>query len=149
MGWPHREVQPDGAMLIALNQQFVKVLVRFVADVEQDSRIAYQLFHILYAYIHGTARQMIAIGNPTYRPIQLRRSVAAVDDYRNSCSFAQCFQPFAEVSEICNRLMTGDVIHFGMTTASGELPERKVLGEFCITIQLNYLFHFSLLMLIF
>lgn len=55
MGWPHREVQPDGAMAIFFYQQFVKVLVRFVADVEQDSRIADELFHILYAYIHGTA----------------------------------------------------------------------------------------------
>lgn len=54
MGWPHREVQPDGAMLIALNQQFVKVLVRFVADVEQDSRIADELFHILHPDIHRT-----------------------------------------------------------------------------------------------
>ena len=55
IGWPHREVQPDGAMAIFFYQQFIKVLVRFVADVEQDSRIAYQLFHILYAYIHRTA----------------------------------------------------------------------------------------------
>ena len=55
MGWPHREVQPDGAVAIFLYQQFIKVLVRFVADVEQDSRIADELFHILYAYIHGTA----------------------------------------------------------------------------------------------
>jgi hypothetical protein len=58
MGWPHGEMQPDGAMLIlgrakrrsraALNQQFIKVLLCIVADVEQDSRIAYQLFHILH-----------------------------------------------------------------------------------------------------
>ena len=58
MGWPHGEMQPDGAMLIlgrakrrsraALNQQFIKVLRCIVADVEQDSRIAYQLFHILH-----------------------------------------------------------------------------------------------------
>ena len=71
IGWPHREVQPDGAMRIALNQQFIKVLVRFVADVEQDSRIAYQLFHILHPDIHRTPRQMIAIAHPTNRPIQL------------------------------------------------------------------------------
>ena len=41
IGWPHGEMQPDGAMAIFFNQQFIKVLVRFVADVEQDSRIAY------------------------------------------------------------------------------------------------------------
>ena len=54
---------------------------------------------------------------------------------------AQFFQPDAQALHVLNRLMTGDVIHFGMTPASGELPERKVLGEFCITIQLYYLFH--------
>ena len=122
MGWPHREVQPDGAMAIFFYQQFIKVLVRFVADVEQDSRIAYQLFHILYAYIHRTPSKVVTCRHASYPFIQLRRSVAAVDDYRNSCSFAKCFQPFAEVSEICNRLMAGNIIHFGMTTASGELP---------------------------
>ena len=76
MGWPHREVQPDDAVAIFLYQQFIKVLVRFVADVEQDSRIAYQLFHILYPDIHRATRQVIAIGSPTNRPIQLRRSIA-------------------------------------------------------------------------
>ena len=82
MGWPHREVQPDGAMAILLYQQFIEVLLRFVADVEQDSRIADDLLHIFHANIHGTARQMIAIGNPTYRPIQLRRSIAGVEPDR-------------------------------------------------------------------
>ena len=75
MGWPHREVQPDGAMAIFFYQQFIEVLLRFVADVEQDSRIAYQLFHILYAYIHGATRQVVTIARPTNRPIQLRRSI--------------------------------------------------------------------------
>ena len=81
MGWPHREVQPDGAMAIFFYQQFIEVLLRFVADVEQDSRIADELFHIFHANIHCAARQMIAIGNPTNRPIQLRRSIAGVDAY--------------------------------------------------------------------
>ena len=40
IGWPHREVQPDGAMLIALNQQFVKVLLCIIADVQQDCGVA-------------------------------------------------------------------------------------------------------------
>ena len=82
MGWPHREVQPDGAMAIFFYQQFIKVLLCFVADVEQDSGIADELLHILHAYIHGATRQMIAIGNPTYRPIQLRRSIAGVEPDR-------------------------------------------------------------------
>ena len=76
MGWPHREVQPDGAVAILLYQQFIKVLLRFVADVEQDSRIAYQLFHILNPDIHCATRQVVTIARPTYRPIQLRRSIA-------------------------------------------------------------------------
>ena len=97
IGWPHREVQPDGAVAIlgrakrrsrALPyQQFVKVLVRFVADVEQDSRIAYQLFHILYAYIHGTPSKVIRIRHPTNLPIQLRTAISRVDNYRNSPPF--------------------------------------------------------------
>ena len=34
--WPNREVQPDGAMAIFLYQQFIKVLLPLLADVEQD-----------------------------------------------------------------------------------------------------------------
>ena len=82
MGWPHREVQPDGAMAIFFYQQFIEVLLCIVADVEQDSGIADELFHILHANIHGTARQMIAIARPTNRPIQLRRSIPRVEPDR-------------------------------------------------------------------
>ena len=159
IGWPHREVQPDGAVAILgrakrrsralLYQQFVKVLVRFVADVEQDSRIADELFHILHPDIHRTPSKVVAGWHATYLLIQLRRSVAAVDDYRSSCARAQNFQPSAKVSEVGYCFVTWDVIHFRMRITLRELPERKVLGEFCITIQLYYWFHFSLLMLIF
>ena len=34
-----------------------------------------------------------------------------------------------------------------MTPAPGELPERKVLGEFGVTIQLYYFFHFFVLII--
>ena len=69
MGWPHREVQPDGAMAIFFYQQFIEVLLRFVADVQQDSGIADELLHILHADIHGATSQVIAIARPSNHPI--------------------------------------------------------------------------------
>ena len=57
-------------------------------------------------------------------------------------SLPQFLQPHAEALHVRNRLVTWDVIHFGMAPALCKLPEHKVLREFCITIQLYY-FHKS------
>ena len=40
----HGEVQPVASCLVALHQQFVEVLFRLVANVEQDGGIADELF---------------------------------------------------------------------------------------------------------
>jgi hypothetical protein len=56
----------------------------------------------------------------------------------------QFLQPDAQALHVLNRLMAWDVIHFGMTPALCQLPERKVLREFCICIQLYYFFHNNL-----
>ena len=40
----HGEVQPVAASLVALQQQLVEVLLRLVADVQQDGGIADELF---------------------------------------------------------------------------------------------------------
>jgi hypothetical protein len=47
-------------------------------------------------------------------------------------SLSQLFKPDAQSLKVGNRLVAGDIIHFGMITLS-ELPELKVLGELCIT----------------
>ena len=146
---PHCKVQPYRPVAIFLNQEFVELLICFFRVVDKDCRIADGLLHSRCSDIHGTPRKMVRICRPTNLPIQLRTTVSRIDNYRNSppfggvgggcragggCSLAQHFKPSAKAFEVRNRLMAWDIIHFWVRITLCELPERKVLGEFCITV---------------
>ena len=59
MGWPHREVQPDGSISVLFYQQFVKILIRFLRVVDKNGRVTDGLFHPRRSDIHRTPRQVI------------------------------------------------------------------------------------------
>ena len=79
---PHREMQPDGPIPVALDQQLIKLLLRFISIIEQNDSIAKRLLHPRNLNIHRTSCKMITRRSPTNLPIQLRRSIAAVDPNR-------------------------------------------------------------------
>ena len=60
-----------------LEQEFIKVLLRLVGIVEQDTRIANQLFLPRHANIDSTPRQMIRGRHSPNLPIQFRRPIPA------------------------------------------------------------------------
>ena len=145
---PHRKMHPNRPIPITLNQQLIKLLLRFIRIIKENDSIAKRLLHPCDLNIHRTSCKMIRVSRPTNLPIQLRRPIPRVNAYRFISHpipliipLAQFFQPPTQSLQISNRLMAWDVIHFGMTPALCKLPEHKVLREFCITIQLNDFFH--------
>ena len=62
-----------------LQQQFVKVLLRPISDIQQYRRIPYHLFLPRTAYIHRAPRHMIARRHSPRQPIHLRRPIPRVN----------------------------------------------------------------------
>ena len=56
---PYRKVEPDYTFRAMLEQEFIKVLLRLVGIVEEDTRIANQLLFARHADIHRAPRQVI------------------------------------------------------------------------------------------
>ena len=79
---PDGEVYPIASLTIALNQEFVIVLLAVISGIEQDGGIAYRLLHANATDIHGAARQMIARISPAHGPVHVWRTVTAGDDNR-------------------------------------------------------------------
>ena len=78
----HGKVQPVASRLVALQEQLVEVLLRLVADVQQDGGIADELFQPCHADVCCTARQVVRCRHTAYSPVHLRRAVGAVDNQR-------------------------------------------------------------------
>ena len=68
-----------------LQQQFVKVLLRPISDIQQYRRIPYHLFLPRTAYIHRAPRHMIARRHSPRQPIHLRRPIPRI--YHNRLLF--------------------------------------------------------------
>ena len=78
----HGKVEPDGTASVALDEEFVKVLAAFIADVQQDDSIAEGLLHAADADVGGTAGEMIGGRGTADGFIHRRRAEAAVNHYR-------------------------------------------------------------------
>ena len=68
-----------------LQQQFVKLLLRPISDIQQYRRIPYHLFLPRTAYIHRAPRHMIARRHSPRQPIHLRRPIPRI--YHNRLLF--------------------------------------------------------------
>ena len=77
---PHSEVHPVVAIGVALNKQFIELLLTLVADVQQDGGIAQGLFDAIATDVSGTARQVVRVRGTTHRLVHLETTVPAVDD---------------------------------------------------------------------
>ena len=128
----HREVNPIGRAAL-LQNQFIKVTLRTIGDVEQDARHPDHVFRAIAADIHRTARQVIrALRAPT-QPVHLFTPIPAINNnwslpipIQFSITIAEILQPiFADLFQILNRDMAGDIIYLRMLAFSN-LPERKV-----------------------
>ena len=62
-----------------LQQQFVKVLLRLIGNIEQYRRIPYHLLLPRTAYIHRAPRHMIARRHSPRQPIHLRRPIPRIN----------------------------------------------------------------------
>ena len=62
---PHGEVQPIISLRTPLDEQFIKLLLLTISDIQQDSRVADGLFDAEATDIYGTARQMVAARHAT------------------------------------------------------------------------------------
>ena len=62
-----------------LQQQFVKVLLRPISDIQQYRRIPYHLFLPRATYIHRAPRHMIARRHSPRQPIHLRRPIPRIN----------------------------------------------------------------------
>ena len=62
-----------------LQQQFVKVLLRPISDIQQYRRIPYHLLLPRTAYIHRAPRHMIARRHSPRQPIHLRRPIPRIN----------------------------------------------------------------------
>ena len=80
----YRKVEPDYTFRAMLEQEFIKVLLRLVGIVEEDTRIANQLLLPRYSDIDSTPRQMIRGRHSPNLPIQLRRPIPARNNDRSS-----------------------------------------------------------------
>ena len=78
----HGEVDPVRRATLFVDQ-LVKVPFRTVSNVEQDTRIAYQLLRPCTADIYGTARQMIGALRPTTEPVHLLASIPRGNHHGN------------------------------------------------------------------
>ena len=65
-------MNPVATFTIALDEEFVEVLLAVIGRVEQDGRIAYRLLHTYAADVYGTARQMVARISPANGPVHIR-----------------------------------------------------------------------------
>ena len=65
-----------------LQQQFVKVLLRPISDIQQYRRIPYHLLLPRTAYIHRAPRHMIARRHSPRQPIHLRRPIPRINHNR-------------------------------------------------------------------
>ena len=68
-----------------LQQQFVKVLLRPISDIQQYRRIPYHLLFPRTTYIHRAPRHMITRRHPPRQPIHLRRPIPRI--YHNRLLF--------------------------------------------------------------
>ena len=68
-----------------LQQQFVKVLLRPISDIQQYRRIPYHLFLPRTTYIHRAPRHMITRRHSPSQPIHLRRPIPRI--YHNPLLF--------------------------------------------------------------
>ena len=73
-------MNPIVALAIALDEEFIIILLAVIGSIEQDGGIAYGLLHTRTTDIHGAARQMVARISPSHGPVHIRRSVAARDN---------------------------------------------------------------------
>ena len=62
-----------------LQQQFVKVLLRFICYIQQYRRIPYHLLFPRTTYIHRAPRHMIARRHSPRQPIHLRRPIPRIN----------------------------------------------------------------------
>ena len=65
-----------------LQQQFVKVLLRPISDIQQYRRIPYHLLFPRTTYIHRAPRHMIARRHSPRQPIHLRRPIPRINHNR-------------------------------------------------------------------
>ena len=79
---PDGEVNPVATFSIALDEEFVEVLLAVIGGIEENGGIAYRLLHAHAADIYGAARQMVARISSANGPVHVRRTVAARDDNR-------------------------------------------------------------------
>ena len=82
--WPHREMHPNSPVAITFNEQFVKLLLRFIRIIQQDDCIPQRLLNPRHFNIRSTSCKMITRSRPANLPIQLRRSIPRVDP--NGCT---------------------------------------------------------------
>ena len=54
--WPHREMHPNSPVAVALDEQFVKLLLRFISVIEENGGIAKRLLHARHLNIHRASR---------------------------------------------------------------------------------------------
>ena len=131
-------MDPIAALAITFDIKLIIITIGAVGDIQQDARIAEGLLDAHAADIHGATCQMIARGRASCQPIHLRRTIAAGDDERDiflvPIEFMICepefFQPvLAEILQILDSHVAGDITVGRLVAGFGNLPERKMLGE--------------------
>ena len=71
-------MEPVVALGRTLYQEFVEVLLRLIADVEQDGGVAHQLLDASHADVGGAACQVVRSFHTAYRLVHRLRPVAAI-----------------------------------------------------------------------
>ena len=144
----HREVDPIGRAAL-LQNQFIKVTLRTIGDIQQYSRHPDHVFRAIAADIHRTARQVIRALGATTQPVHLLAPIPAINNYWSlpipiqfSITIAEILQPsFADTLQIFYRDTRRDILIQHVITCFRQLSERKVLGEFHVLVYF-YFSHF-------
>ena len=134
---PHREVNPIRRAAL-LQNQFIKVTLRTIGDIQQYSRHPDHVFRAIAADIHRASRQVIRALRAPAQSVHLFTPIPAINNYWSlpipiqlSITIAEVFQPsFADTLQIFYRDTRRDVLIQRVITCLRQLPERKVLGEF-------------------
>ena len=134
----HREVNPIGRAAL-LQNQFIKVTLRTIGDIQQNSRHPDHVFRAIAADIHRASRQVIRALRAPAQSVHLFTPIPAGNNDRDHptlsvkriITIAEIFQPsFADTLQIFYRDTRRDVLIQRVITCLRQLPERKVLGEF-------------------
>ena len=107
---PHREMHPDSPVAILgrakrrsralLNQQLIKLLLRFIRIIEENSSIAKRLLDPSDLNIHRTSCKMVTRSRPANLPIQLRAAIPRVNAYGCPRPLSKNLQPPAQSLQI-------------------------------------------------